>query len=642
MIPPQIEYFMKPVLKPMLVAFLFIATMLSCNKEELFVQPTADEPVETTTPTDSTNTTTPEDTALPVNTNAPCDFDLSTASSGDTIIINCLMDLNGQTINLPPNVTIVYEGGDITNGTLNFSDNSVISGELLNSNVILTGSTPQLKDPTFKFDPQRWGIVEGKVSDAVALKNKEILNSLIQQAKDMGVTIFKIDKMDAYFDVIAESHATSTLARSSILIPSNFELIMTDNTFLRVQPNNSFAYDLLGVYKAENITISGGNLIGDRWEHDYTPAPDPQGNLQYSHEFGMVILVGGSHNITIDNVNISNASGDGFFVVGSAIRKPDGTVKDGQMESKNVIIKNSIIKNSRRNGMSLLDGNGILVENCEIVDTGLGTNPDGVKYSSAGTWPKWGICFEAISYRTSDGTLITNSKIDNVVLRGNDFVNNSAGDVVLTLCSNITIENNHFDSMIGNDEANNIIIKDNTFKAKMKEDGTPWGYAMLFKSKKTDWDGELNYNYSISGNTVEGYKNGLALSGKDYKVFDNSIKNCITGVVFGNLSSSEFHNNNIFSNIEWCYGYRGLGEADNVIIRDEIVEVAYRPINLRGLVTENANAPIKFTTSRLISVDNHQNFIEGSKNISITNNVINTDFIIQNSENIIITNNTSN
>lgn len=622
---------MKMTIKPMYLLFFLLLSTVSCNNEELFIEPTSDVVID--------DTTIPEDDTVsvpPVTT--PCDFNLNNVAANATVIINCVMDLGGATITLPANVTIVYEGGDIINGTINFGNANVVSGELLNATLTITGSKPQLKDTTFHFDPKRWGIVEGKVSDAVALKNKEILQGILNQTKALGVNVFSIDKMNAYFNVIAESHATSTLARNAILMPSNFELIMTDNTFLRVQPNSSAAYGLLAFYKVVNSAVSGGNLIGDRWEHDYSPDSEFP-----SHEFGHPLIVGGSHNITIDNVNISNATGDGFFLVGSRIRNPDGTVRDGEMECKNVIVKNSIIKNSRRNGMSLLDGNGILVENCEIIDTGLGTNPDGVKYSSAGTWPKYGICFEAISYRTSDGTLITNSKIDHVVLRGNDLVNNAGGDVVLTLCSNITIENNHFDSMIANIQANDIIIKDNNFKAKIKNDGTPWGYAMLFKSNKTDWDGELNYNYTISGNTVEGYQNGMVLGGNDYKVFGNTIKDCVSGVVFGDLSSSELHNNNIFSDLEYSVGYRtNSAIMDNVIIRDEIVEVDYRPINLRNFSTENANKPIKFTTSRLISKTGQDNFIDSSKNISITNNVINTDFIVQNSENITVTNNTSN
>src|SRR5690606_4165011 len=96
----------------------------------------------------------------------------------------------------------------------------------------------------------------------------------------------------------------------------------------------------------------------------------------------------------------------------------------------------------------------------------------------------------------------------------------------------------------------------------------------------------------------------------------------------------------IYSNIEYSRGYFSFkAELNNVNIKDEIIEVSYRPINLSNLTTNNSNSPISFTNSRMISNLKTDNFIDGSKNIRITNNIINTGFVVKNSQNIVIENN---
>src|SRR5690606_37059553 len=129
--------------------------------------------------------------------------------------------------------------------------------------------------------------------------------------------------------------------------------------------------------------------------------------------------------------------------------------------------------------------------------------------------------------------------------------------------------------------------------------------------------GEMNYNYTISGNNIENYENGLVLAGKNYEVFNNTIKNCKNSITLGSLLvDSKIHNNKIYSNIEYSRGYFSFkAELNNVNIKDEIIEVSYRPINLSNLTTNNSNSPISFTNSRMISNLKTDNFIDGSKNI---------------------------
>ena len=146
---PLNQPLMKIIIKPLLLTFIFMPFFMSCNNDEL----QTDDPVKESIkePTDQ-----PEGNEI----TTPCGFDLSKVQANQTIVINCLLDLGGDTVNLPANVKLLYEGGDIINGTLNFSTNNSISGQLLSASLNLTGSIPLIKDPVFEFKPQRWGIVQ--------------------------------------------------------------------------------------------------------------------------------------------------------------------------------------------------------------------------------------------------------------------------------------------------------------------------------------------------------------------------------------------------------------------------------------------------------------------------------------------------
>ncbi|MFH4969067.1 right-handed parallel beta-helix repeat-containing protein [Gaetbulibacter sp. M240] len=573
-----------------------------------------------------------------INGETPCDFTLNNLDPNSTVIIDCLIDLQGQTINIPAGVTLEHQsGGDIINGALNFSEGSIISGELLNASLELSGNTAQLKSPNFNFIPERWEIVQGVVSDDLALGNRHIINKAISMTKSMGMTVFQIDKLDAYFDCQLYWVNAKEQAENAIRVPSNTELKMSNNTYLRVQPSNAPAYTLLAIYDVVNVKITGGNLYGDRWDHDYSPVNDRNGNNRDGHEWGFVIQVSGGKNVTIDGVNIQDATGDGFIVNSTNIRNENGE-PGNTVISENVILKNSIVNKSRRNGIGIVDGDGILIENSEITNTGLGENPSGVNYSSAGTWPKYGVDLEAWRVREADGTLKEYERVENVTFRGNSFSNNKAGDIDLYTCSFITIENNTFDGMIANIAAHDIIIKNNIFQARVLADGTSFQNAILLKSNVNQWDGEFTKNYIISGNTIKGYQNGILVSGENFNIFNNEINDCKNSFVFGGLKNSVSHDNIINSGVSDSFGYysRG-GAANNFKIYNEKITVMRRALNLYDLTIDPSQL-LEFDNCEFISIDNTNNEINNCKNILIKNSAFNRETNIINSTNIIFEN----
>lgn len=131
---------------------------------------------------------------------------------------------------------------------------------------------------TFSFNPSEYGIIQGVVSDAVALNNTIYINTALQDAVASGADTFEVPAMDVYFETGGEGKTRNATVDAAIVVPDNMHFKMHANTVLRRQPNNKYASTLLGaIYthgnenrKGENIKISGGTLVGDINQHIYT------------------------------------------------------------------------------------------------------------------------------------------------------------------------------------------------------------------------------------------------------------------------------------------------------------------------------------------------------------------------------------
>ena len=583
-------------MKKTFLSLLVILIITSCSKDDLNIK-TLPEPPE-------------------IKVTDPCNFDILDISPNSTININCLLNLNNKEITLPENVKFNFNGGDIINGTLIF-DGGTIDGELLNSKLTIKGSV-KLASKEFKFKTDRWDITEGKVSNEIALTNRKNINKTIELVKKLGGEVFELSKMDAYFNVEANRGEALYKSERAIRIPSNFHFKMNDDTFLRVQPTHFAGYNLFTLYLTDYSIISGGNLIGDRYEHDYSPIIDLQGVNRDTHEYGILISIIGAHNAVIDDVKMSDPIGDGIFVSHKVIRNPDGSLTNGNKTSEQVIIKNCIIKEARRNGISIVDVDDITIENCQILDTGKGEqtfDSAGNKiYSSAGTLPKYGIDIEPIR-RIINGVVIEDQRVENIKINGGTFKGNEFGDIVCAFGTNISIDNNFFDKWVAGGAANNVKITNNTFKSRFATTESIFAISIKSHFKRGE---ELVHDFLVSGNNISGYSVGMNLSADKHQILNNTFTNCVSGIVFGKLSNTLIKGNIITSDIRNSYGYRTRKTlAQNVVIDGGDVNVTNRPIDLHGLNQEstNANIEVTFKDVELNSSNNYPNYIIDGKNI---------------------------
>ncbi|MBP2832012.1 right-handed parallel beta-helix repeat-containing protein [Aquimarina sp. U1-2] len=574
----------------------------------------------------------------------PCSFDAIDIEANSKVIIDCVLDLNGEVITLPENVIFEFNKGDIINGTLIFSgDENIIDGRILNGSLTLEGNVA-LTSPTFNFYGQRWNMIEGKTTDENALTNRQNLNKAIETVKRLGGNVFEINKLNAYFNVGANKVNRKYHSERSIRVPSNFHLKMSENTFLRVQPTHFPSYSLLTTYVTDNSVISGGNLIGDRWEHDYSPIVDIAGVSRNEHEWGTTIYVIGSHGLIVDGVTIREAIGDGITVHAKTIRTPEGLLINENRTSENVIIKNTKIYECRRNGLAVIDANGVTIDNCQINDTGKGEqafNSAGDKiFSSAGTLPRAGIDLEALRYINDDGTMNEINRVEDVTIKNSNFKGNAGGDVDLYTATDVKVHNNFFDSNVGSFASNHVLIKDNVFEAADPD----FTFAISVNSYLDKKGNELNYNYTITGNTIRGYRNGINLSGKNHEVFKNNVMNCVTGLLLKSLSDSKIYSNRYISALEVSYGINPFPNTlvDNVSITNEFIDVTNRPINLRGLNSESTITTNQITFENCEFYTKFNKFtlyIKDSKNLTIKNSKMNTEFEKINTTNVIVNSN---
>ena len=228
-------------------------------------------------------------------------------------------------------------------------------------------------------------------------------NGRIQRAFDLSVGgTCKIPSGTFYIDVNG-----TTGANRGLIVPSNINIVMNHDTVLKAIPTDKPVHTILSIVSVENVSITGGNIIGERYEHTGTTG-----------EHGMGINILHSVNVTIDNVNIEDCWGDCIYIGGNNWGVNSDTFP------KKITIKNCTLNNSRRQGLSMTLGDGVIIENCRITNIN-------------GTAPEYGIDIE-----TNDST----KPCKNVMIKNCYFNGSAAGGFVIgSNAENIAVDSCIFD-----------------------------------------------------------------------------------------------------------------------------------------------------------------------------------------------------
>jgi nitrous oxidase accessory protein NosD len=228
---------------------------------------------------------------------------------------------------------------------------------------------------------------------------------------------------DGTYLINAIAQSVPNSRKAGLIVGSNLHIVLQPNAILKVKPNSSERYYVMYLNGSHDVTIEGGQLVGDRDKHTYTSGS--------THEWGMGIALYGTKNVTVKSITARDLTGDGFVTGGYA----SGTTFD-----------NVKALNNRRQGLSITRSDNTRVLNSEFANTN-------------GTAPQYGIDIEpdpATGEYYARNILIENNKIhDNkgggvqaykqvygLVLRNNDISFNNYGIYTVETFDSTIVGNN--------------------------------------------------------------------------------------------------------------------------------------------------------------------------------------------------------
>jgi len=151
-------------------------------------------------------------------------------------------------------------------------------------------------------------------------------------------------------------------------------------------PYNFPEVNLFEVLNSNSVEIKNGTIIGDRREHDYDPWRTSKGVVVAStHEFGYGVALYNTKNGVVKNLNIKEFIGDAVVIQNGAIAKSTG-------QTYKTTIINCDLSYCRRQGISVLDSDINIIENCAIHN--IGHSDVFVGDAKYGTDPMFGIDVE--------------------------------------------------------------------------------------------------------------------------------------------------------------------------------------------------------------------------------------------------------
>lgn len=521
--------------------------------------------------------------------------------SGSTTKINCLLDLQGQAVTVPANVTLEFDGGDIFNGTMNFSGGN-IDGRLLNSELTLKGNVSMIGNE-FDFYADRWGIIEGNVTREIAEDNKIIMNELLQFLPTIvdGTVDFNIDKFDAYFRVDGVNEHGLELSTLGVKIPSNYNLNFTDNTHFRMYPNGGKKPTLIYIGGGvENIKLTGGKFIGDRDEHDYSDGT--------THEWGHLLRIGGATNVTITGAEFTDATGDGVDVHGFG-----HTFDPNHVQSTQIYITDNTFIRNRRNQISVTSGTDVYIEYNDFIDASIHTS------GSDGIAPGFAIDIEAYKANGLDYEIA-----EYIYIRNNVEIGSRVGSFTIHTGDFITIEDNNVENFMSYSNTHSSTIQDNVITAV--DDNQINGGVGILAGRFDRYD--LNYNNKILRNEINGYGTGIVVTNVDVTVAENELTNCLRGIVLEELKRAEIYDNKIFSTRSGSTGYSSGAAAnyiDDVTItqtsNELLVSVDKDPFKFIGINEDSEYENYTITIeNNIVTSENTSTF--SSKGIIFNNNEV--------------------
>ena len=237
-----------------------------------------------------------------------------------TYVIDRNLNLGGAVLNMPPSSTLVFRNGSMSNGVIHGDDTDIKAYR-----------TSIFTDVTFSGTWICQEIHSSWLSDAFA---DGALQKLTPLLNDMVWQRYIIDPGTYQF-------TPTTGNRAYIILASNTSLV--NNGTIQINANGEDHYYVFRAINKQNLDISGGELIGDVSEHNYSSGG--------THEWCMGIRPDHCTNVCVHNMLIHGFPGDGI-----------------ETDGDNQTFRDLTIYHCGRQGISVLTSSNITIDHCIISD----------------------------------------------------------------------------------------------------------------------------------------------------------------------------------------------------------------------------------------------------------------------------------
>ncbi|MGE6488527.1 right-handed parallel beta-helix repeat-containing protein [Paenisporosarcina sp. NPDC076898] len=362
----------------------------------------------------------------------------------------------------------------------------------------ISNLSQQLADNVKKQKKMWIDVVEDYQADPTGVQDS---TSAIQNA--LNSVFSNIFIPDGTYLINAVTNSNDNPTTGGLKIPSNKRVYLSKNATLKSISSSSQRYAIIRIQDADNVTVEGGSVKGDRLTH-----------TDNGGEWGYGIIINGSTNITINDVSITDCWGDGIFI--------NSGISNTLTPSKNIQVIKTKFQNNRRQGISVQSVDGLVVTRCQFLDT-------------QGTAPSAGIDLEAFS----DSYYVQNVKISE-----NSFINNADGIQVNPRSKQIAIIGNTFEANRGRGisvyNTNNVTIVGNILKNHANEAaisitssfGSSIQGNVCIANKQAIAFAGGSENNTVTGNVCREHTDvAILIAGSKRNIITNNI--CINNVSFG-------------------------------------------------------------------------------------------------------------
>lgn len=255
--------------------------------------------------------------------------------SDTTYLINTIINLKEDTLHIPNNCILKFSNnGKICNGTVIGFNTTIESLKcLIFKNVIIGGTWNN------QCVYSQWlNLIEGGES------NNQQFENLMTLCNGINLTYLYTQEGKYYLTAIKNS--------APIRVPSN--TYWHNKSTIKLKGCNYTKYSLVLLNEVENVTIEGGEFVGDLLTH--------QGS---EGEWGHGIKCGGSKNIVLKKLTCRNFWGDGIDLIEGLDFRGQATII-----CDNVVIDNVKCLYNRRQGLSIEAAQNVKILNSVFSYTG--------------------------------------------------------------------------------------------------------------------------------------------------------------------------------------------------------------------------------------------------------------------------------